>query len=77
MAPHQKNAALRPNASCLGCWVGENALTLGELLAHIGHQTTSVAQGELVGHVVIDEVVVTFNLSNDPFSHGFSLLITY
>ena len=48
----------------LGGWIREDALPLGELLADIRHQTPSVAQGELVGHVVVDEVVVAFNLSH-------------
>lgn len=46
----------------LGGRVGENSLSLGELLAYIRDQATSVAQGELVGHVVVDEVVITLNL---------------
>lgn len=50
----------------LGGGVGENSLSLGELLAYIRDQTTSVAQGELVGHVVVDEVVITLNLVSSP-----------
>ena len=44
----------------LGSGVGENALALGELLAHIGHQTASIAQSELVGHVVPTKMVACF-----------------
>ena len=51
----------------LGGWIGEDALALGELLADIRHQTAGVAQGELVGHVVVDEVVVAFNLPQHRF----------
>ena len=50
----------------LGGGVGENSLSLGELLAYIWDQATSVAQGELVGHVVVDEVVITLNLVSSP-----------
>lgn len=50
----------------LGGGVGENSLSLGELLAYIRDQATSVAQGELVGHVVVDEVVITLNLVSSP-----------
>mmetsp|Transcript_920 Transcript_920/g.2132 ORF Transcript_920/g.2132 Transcript_920/m.2132 type:complete len:446 (+) Transcript_920:94-1431(+) len=46
----------------LGGGVREDALALGELLVHVRHQATSVAQGELVIHVVVKQLLVALHL---------------
>mmetsp|Transcript_70984 Transcript_70984/g.152966 ORF Transcript_70984/g.152966 Transcript_70984/m.152966 type:complete len:436 (-) Transcript_70984:43-1350(-) len=46
----------------LGRGVGEDALQLGELLAHVRHEAAGVAEGVLVLHVVVQEVLVALDL---------------
>mmetsp|Transcript_15270 Transcript_15270/g.41016 ORF Transcript_15270/g.41016 Transcript_15270/m.41016 type:complete len:278 (-) Transcript_15270:526-1359(-) len=42
----------------LGGWVGEDALLLGELLVHVGHEAAGVAEGVAVLHPVVEEALV-------------------
>mmetsp|Transcript_37777 Transcript_37777/g.90359 ORF Transcript_37777/g.90359 Transcript_37777/m.90359 type:complete len:277 (-) Transcript_37777:507-1337(-) len=41
--------------------IREDTLSLGKLLAHVRNQTTRVAKGELVGHVMLDQIVVALH----------------
>mmetsp|Transcript_26395 Transcript_26395/g.73777 ORF Transcript_26395/g.73777 Transcript_26395/m.73777 type:complete len:251 (-) Transcript_26395:609-1361(-) len=54
----------------LGCRIGEDALSLGELLAHVWYQAAGIAKGVPVGHVVIDQLVVALNLLRGAHVRG-------
>mmetsp|Transcript_3255 Transcript_3255/g.6095 ORF Transcript_3255/g.6095 Transcript_3255/m.6095 type:complete len:285 (-) Transcript_3255:175-1029(-) len=42
--------------------VGKNALSLGKLLIHIGHKSSRITKGITISHVVVNELLVSWNI---------------